>query len=132
MFGWGKSTDGKIVRRYVAALNARDVDRVAELLHPDCRFIDSHGEWIEGRDAIIAATRRFFALEKAFRLKLDAVIEHDGEVLLRGKAEAEQPEFRRDALWKARVEGGKIIFWQSFGPQDSPRLARILSAASDS
>lgn len=130
MFGLGRPTARKVVRRYVDRLNARDVDGIALLLHPHCRFIDSHGEWIEGREAIVAATRRFFAIERKFRLNLEAVVEHEGEVLLRGKASAERAEFRQDALWKARVEGGKIIFWQSFGPQSSPRLARILSAES--
>lgn len=126
MFGLGNSTSKKVVRRYVACLNARDLDGIAVLLHPNCRFVDSHGEWIEGRNAIIAATRRFFSLERRFRLTLHAIVEHDGEILLRGKADAEHEEFRQDALWKARVENGAIIFWQSFGPQTAPRLARIL------
>lgn len=128
MFGLGGSRAKKTVRRYVVCLNARDVEGVAALLHPDCRFIDSHGEWIEGREAIIAATRRFFAIEPKFRLTLEAVVEHDGEVLLRGKTDAEHAEFRQDALWKARIEEGTIVFWQSFGPHSSPRLARILGA----
>ena len=130
MFGLRRSASKKVVRRYVACLNARDSEGIAVLLHPDCRFIDSHGEWIEGRDAIIAATRRFFSLERRFRLTIDTIVEHDGEILLRGRADAEREEFRRDALWKARVEDGAIVCWQSFGPQSAPRLARILRGAS--
>ena len=131
MFGLGRSTAKAIVRRYVARLNARDVDGIAALLHPSCRLIDSHGEWIEGREAIVAATRRFFELEGQFRLKLHTLVEHDGEWLLRGSTAAERSEFRTEALWRARVEDGLVIFWQSFGPQSSPRLTRILTDESD-
>lgn len=127
MFGLGRTTAKTIVRRYIACLNARDVDGIGALLHPRCRFIDSHGEWIEGREAIIAATRRFFALESRFHLKLNTLVDQEGEVLLRGESTAELEEFRRESLWRARTEEGRIIFWQSFGPQSSPRLARILT-----
>jgi hypothetical protein len=126
MFGFGRQSDKTIVRRYIACLNARNLAGIEELLHADCRFIDSHGEWIEGRQAIVAATERFFAIEPAFRLQIDTLIEHDEEILLKGKALATQEEFRKDALWRARVEDRLIILWQSFGPQGSPRLARIL------
>jgi ketosteroid isomerase-like protein len=131
LFGLGNSAAKKVVRRYVACLNARDLDGVAALLHPECRFIDSHGDWIEGREAIIAATRHFFAIEHRFRLTLETIVEHDGEILLRGKADAEREEFRQDALWKARIEDGAILCWQSFGPQSAPRLARILRSADE-
>ena len=127
MFGLGRRSGKAIVRQYIGCLNARDLDGVAALLHPECRFIDSHGEWIEGRDAIIAATARFFAIEPRFRIKVDSLSDHQGEILLRGKASASRPEFTTDALWRARVEQGGIVYWQSFGPQTSPRLARILA-----
>jgi hypothetical protein len=131
VFGLGRRSAKSVVRRYVACLNARDVAGIGALLHPACRFIDSHGEWIEGRENIIAATARFFAIEPAFRLAIEAVIEHRGEILLRGKALATHEEFRRDALWLAQVEDGLVRCWQSFGPQGSPRLARILRGEFD-
>lgn len=131
VFGLGKPSGKQIVRRYVAALNARDIAGIAPLLHPRCRFIDSHGEWIEGREAIVAATQRFFAIEPRFRLRIDSVVEHDGELLLRGEAFASNPLFADDAIWSARIEDGGIVFWQAFGPQSAPRLARILSGTGE-
>jgi hypothetical protein len=126
VFGLGRPSAKTIVRRYVACLNARDLPGVAALLHPQCRFIDSHGEWIEGRSNIIAATERFFAIEPAFRLRIDTLVEHEGEILLKGEASAMHDEFNKDALWRARVEDNLVVYWQSFGPQGSPHLARIL------
>lgn len=131
MFGLGRGSAKTIVRRYVACLNARDLPGVAALLHRECRFIDSHGEWIEGSANVIAATKRFFAIEPAFRLEVDALVEHEGDILLRGRALATHEEFSRDALWRARVEDSLVICWQSFGPQGSPRLARILRGEAD-
>ncbi len=126
MFGFGSSTAENVIRRYVALLNARDSEGIAALLHPDCRFIDSRGEWIDGRDNVALATERFFALEPRFVLTADSVIPHKGEVLLRGTTSAERPELRTDILWRARVEQRLLILWQSYGPSSSLHLARIL------
>lgn len=131
MFGLGRPSGKVIVRRYIACLNARNVPGVSALLHPECRLIDSHGQWIEGRGAIIAATERFFAIEPDFRLVIHAIVETDGEILLRGESFATLEEFRRNALWRARVQDGLIIYWQSFGPDGSPDLARILRGEID-
>ena len=116
MFALGRPSAKAIVRRYLACLNARDIDGVAALLHPDCRLIDSYGEWIEGADRIIAATKRLLTLEPAFRIRVDALVEHEGEIFLRGKTFAESAEFLADAFWRARVEDSLIKCWQSFGP----------------
>ncbi len=131
MFGLGRSSAKAIVRRYIACLNARDLAGVSALLHPDCRLIDSHGQWIEGRAAIIAATERFFAIEPAFKMTVHAIVEHDGEILLRGETAATQEIFRQDALWRARVVEGRVISWQSFGPNGSPHLAQLLRGETD-
>lgn len=126
MFGFGSKSAETIVKRYVALLNARDRDGIAALLHANCRFVDSRGEWIDGHDNIVLATDRFFALEPRFVLTADSVVQHQGEVLLRGSTSAERPELRTDMLWRARVDHGKLVFWQSYGPSSSLHLARIL------
>ena len=126
MFGFGSSTAEKVVRRYVASLNARDLAAIADMLHPVARFVDSRGEWIEGRDNLVCATERFFAFEPGFFLTADSIVKHRGEILLRGSTAAVRPELRTDILWRARVDAGKLAFWQSYGPSSSLPLARIL------
>lgn len=126
MFGLGKSQSIKVVDRYVAALNARDSGKIAYLLADDVRFVDSHGEWIEGREQVIDATERFFAMEKNFHLDADSTIERNGEVLMQGSTRADDPSLRHDTLWKARVIKGKLAFWQSYGRAEAPHLTRIL------
>lgn len=126
MFGLGRKKSVKVVDRYVSALNARDSGRIAYLLAPDCRYVDSQGDYIEGREAIVDATERFFDLEQHYRLSPTSRVERDGEVLLRGSASADDPRLSTDTLWKARVQRGKITHWQSYGPPDAPHLARII------
>lgn len=127
MFGFGSKAAENVVRRYVVLLNARDRDGIADLLHPACRFVDSRGEWIDGRETALRATDNFFALEPRFELTIDSVVKHEGEVLLRGVTSAHRPELRTDILWRARVKEGKLILWQSYGPSSSLHLARILA-----
>lgn len=115
----------------MACLNARDLAGIAALLHPDCRLIDSYGEWIDGPNAVIAATERLFALDSAFKIRIDTLVELEGEIFLRGRTFAERAEFQANAFWRARIEDGLIRSWQSFGPVPSGHLARILGDAAE-
>ena len=115
-----------IVRRYVGYLNGRDMDGVASLLHPRCQLIDAFGGRIEGHTNVVGATQRLFILEPKFHVRIKTLVMHEGDVLLRGHTSAERAEFQAEAMWRARVEDGLIICWQSFGPEPSARLAELL------
>ena len=106
-------------------MNARDADKVESLLADDVRYVDSRGEWIQGRDNVAAATRRFFDLEPSYNLHDMTIVMHDGEVLLKGRASAQEERLTHDTLWRARTRKNKLTHWQSYG-EDSPALARIL------
>lgn len=125
MFDWNTPQPIRVVRRYLAAMNARDADKVESLLADDVRYVDSRGDWIEGRDNVAAATRRFFELEPKYNLHDMKIVMHEGEVLLKGRASAEEERLTHDTLWRARTRKNKLTHWQSYG-EDSPALARIL------
>ncbi len=126
MFGWSKPKPAKVARDYIDAVNARDADRVDALLADDCRFVDSRGEWLEGRANVVEATRNFFELERNFRWHDMKFAMHNGDVLMRGRATADDARLAQDTLWQARVSDGKITHWQSFGAGDPVALVRIL------
>lgn len=126
MFGWKTRRPVKVARKYVAAVNARDVQGVASLLADECRYVDSRGDWIDGRENVLTATRRFFELEENFRFEDTEMVLHDGDVLIRGSTSADDPRLAQDTLWRARVEDGKIAHWQSFGAGEPVALVRIL------
>ncbi|RYG87259.1 MAG: nuclear transport factor 2 family protein [Alphaproteobacteria bacterium] len=126
VFRIGLRSARRMVRRYVAFLNARDLDGIAGLLHERCCLVDRYGDRIEGREAVIRATERFFELEPHFYLRIDALVEHEGDIMLRGQAIATRPEFQADAMWRVSFEHGLISCWASFGPHASARLAQLL------
>lgn len=126
MLGWFKPKPATVARNYIDAMNARDADGVDALLADDCRFIDSRGYWLEGRANVMEATRNFFALEANFRWHDVTMVMHNGDVLMRGRATANDARLARDTLWQARVVDGKIVHWQSFGAGDPVSLIRIL------
>lgn len=45
-----------LVRRHVAAREARDREAIAALFTPDADQLESSGEWRRGRDAVVAGT----------------------------------------------------------------------------
>ena len=131
MFDGGRKREIAIVRDMVAAMNDHDADRVASLLGDNPRFVDSHGEWLEGRDEVIEATRRFLDMDRSFKLHIEQSTHHHGDVLLRGHVTSDQPAMATDTLWRARVKRGKLVYWQSYGSPNAPHLARMLKPMVD-
>jgi ketosteroid isomerase-like protein len=120
------SSSVRAVERYVKALNARDADAIAKFIAPNCRMVDSRGDWIEGYDTVLLATRRFIELEPDFTLHVEHISQHGEDILLRGHVDADHPELSKDCLWLARVDNGQIAYWQNFAPGEPPALARIV------
>lgn len=128
MLFWKRKKDGpvEVAKRYVAALNARDADAMIALLHPDPVFVDSRGYCIEGYEDSVDGVRALLDLDAGFRMHVDSYALHHGDVLMRGETEADDPRLAHDTLWLAKVEDGRIRYWQSFGDSNSPALAHIL------
>lgn len=126
MFGFSRRSAKRIVRRYVTCFNRRDIAGIADLLHPDCCLIDNFGERIEGRASVVEATRQLFAMDPDLSLRVDTVVEHEGDLMLRGHASASIPELAGPAMWRATCKEGLIICWQSFGPDEQAHLVEML------
>lgn len=116
----------EVVRRYIAALNARDIGVIEALVGSECKFIDSLGGWIAGRDDCIEAARRFFEFAPDFSLAVETIAVHGGDVLVSGRTSAEEPMLRCDRLWRARTDGTYLLEWQSYGEGSRLPLARAL------
>ena len=127
ILGLQKRKDYRVVRQYIAALNARDIAVIDRLLADDVRFTDSRGGSLEGHGHVMVATDRFMELERHFHIRIDALSWRDGEVLVQGQSSADAPELATDTLWRASVRGGKLRRWQSYGGPNAPHLARLLN-----
>lgn len=126
MLSFGKPRPIKVVERFVAAVNARDLKGIEALAADDMRYVDSAGGYFQGRDTVVEATRRFFEIERDYTFRDLEISMDDKDVLLRGRVTASDERLTHDTLWRARTAGDKIVHWQSYG-EDSPALARILA-----
>lgn len=126
MFGSKAHKDEVTVRRFIGALNDRDVPEMARMLHEDVEMVDSHGYTIRGRSNALKAIRRFMEIEDSFRLEAASYVEHHGDILITGRCSASDERLARNRLWKMRASDGYMRRWQSFGPTDAPALTRIL------
>jgi hypothetical protein len=126
---WGRVRKSKtLVSRFVAAVNAHDVDAMRALVTPDYTYIDSWREGVTGRDAVMAGAKRLFEADPGFRVEVEAMSFSDPYVLMRGWACSDIPAFgRRRAVWRARCENGLISEWQSWAEGGPPAMSRTYS-----
>jgi len=127
MFGRKRKQAMAVVHDYVDALNARDADRMKHLLHPECRFVDSHGFCLDGYEDSAAAVDAFLDLDDQFKVHLASMTMRGSSILMRGHTEARDERLARDTLWTAKVKDGKLLFWQSFGDVDAPAIAHLIA-----
>jgi hypothetical protein len=60
-----------IAQAFLRAINRQDVDRLAELMSPTHRFIDSLGHIIEGRDKMREAWTAYFRMIPDYTIAID-------------------------------------------------------------
>lgn len=119
-----------LAKRFVAAVNAHDVDAIAGFVTEDFTYIDSLRAGIVGRDKMMAATRVLMELDPGFGIEVEAMSYSEPYVLMRGWANSSNPDFgRRRAVWRARCEDGLIAEWQSWADGGVPSMTRTYGPA---
>ena len=116
----------RIVRDFIAALNARDLAAVARLYAPECKLVDSHGGWVSGYDNCVEASRRFFKMPFEYELEIDSIIARAPDVLVRGTMRSNNATLANDTLWQARTDGKQLVEWASFARGKAYPVARVL------
>ena len=127
---------GAISRRFVAAINAHDVDSLVSLMSPQYVFVDSLGVRYPFQVAREGWTQ-YFAMVPDYRIEVDQVTVEGNSVLLMGKAagtfvpaggavEAKN-RWETPAAWKALVQGGRLTLWQVFS--DNEPIRQVMRAA---
>lgn len=126
---WGRGRKCKaLAARFVAAVNAQDVDALSGLMTADFTNIDSWREGVVGRDTAIAGARAMFAMDPGLRMDIESSSFSDPYVLMRGWVNSGNPAVgRRRAVWRARCEGGLVAEWQSWAEGSVPALNRLYS-----
>jgi ketosteroid isomerase-like protein len=133
-------TPQKILEQFVTAINAHDVERLASLLTPDHRFIDSLGSVVEGRDAVREGWQFYFSMVPDYNLDISRcfLADHNGdEAMLAGVASGSywsKGVKRPNSLWstpaalRAIIREGRIAEWQVYA--DNKPIREQIRAAS--
>ncbi|MBX9896876.1 MAG: nuclear transport factor 2 family protein [Qipengyuania sp.] len=125
---WGRSRREKtLVERFVAALNAHDVETLETLLTEDFTYIDSWREGVTGRDKVIAALRSLIAVDPDFGIEVDRMDWREPHVLMTGRVNSRQFGPNRRAVWQVLVRDGKIAEYQAWAEGGPPPMSRMLS-----
>ncbi len=126
-------TPKEVAQQFVIAINAHDVERLATLMTPDHRFIDSLGAVVEGRDSMRDGWKYYFAMVPDYHLEISCYFGAEaakGEKMLVGKASGsywsnglEQPnsEWSTPAALRAVVRDGQIAEWQVYADNEPIR-----------
>ena len=113
----------EIVEDFVKAINSGRAEKVVQGMHLDAVFIDSLGNRIEGRKALLDGWRGYYQLFPDYRIEVEGMIVEDQEALLRGWASgtlrrggrtAEGGNWRIPAAWRAVTDSRRVLLWQVF------------------
>lgn len=113
----------EIVEDFVKAINSGRAEKVVERMHLEAVFIDSLGNRIEGRKALLDGWRGYYQLFPDYRIEVEAMIAEDREAMLRGWAggtlrrggrSVEGGSWRIPAAWRAVTDSRRVLLWQVF------------------
>ncbi len=125
-----ETTPITLVKRFMAAINAHDVDHLGELMSVDHVFVDSLGQTVRGRDAMLAAWRHYFSMVPDYWISCEYILAQRDVVAVLGKAggtvarnDRLEPENKWEvpAAWKATVRQAQIAAWQVYADNEPVR-----------
>jgi len=126
-------TPQEIAEQFVRAINAHDLDCLADLMPSDHRFIDSMGDVVEGRDTMVEGWEAYFAMVPDYKLEISrcfVATKGTTEVMLAGKASGlyhSKDVKPPDSSWstpvalRAVVRDGQIAEWQVYADNEPIR-----------
>lgn len=125
---WGIGTRHKeCVTRFVAALNAHDIDEMSALMTDSFTYIDSLREGVEGREKVLEGLRMLFETDPGFGIEIDRMSYQGGHVLMTGRITSERFGDNRRAVWRVLCDGKHLAEWQSWAEGGLPSMSRALA-----
>ena len=116
--------------KFVARINAHDVEGLIGLMAPGHKFVDSLG--VESpRPAIEEGWRRYFAMVPDYWIRVGRTLHDGNRVVLIGKAGGTfvppggimkaANRWETPAVWVARIEGEKVAEWRVYSDNEPIR-----------
>jgi ketosteroid isomerase-like protein len=129
-----------LVRRFVARINARDVDGMVALMTDDHRFVDSLGSAIVGRERMRLAWEQYFRIVPDYGIEVRETFGHGQIIVLLGMAHGTyspdgtlrtENAWETPAAWRALVRDNHVAEWQVHADIE-PLRQRMRAAAGGS
>ncbi len=113
-----------LVRRYVDAVNARDVDTLVGMMTDDHWYVDTGRNAVRGVDAAKGAWGNFFGEITEYNVSVSSVeTTPDGFVVL-GSVASSEPKLTGDMIFECWVRDDKIALWRA--NREDPKLRERL------
>ena len=115
----------EVIEAFVKAINARDVEALAELMSDDHLFIDAHGNEVAGRETMTAGWRGYFEWFPDYQIEVVRTFSDGEEFGMFGfasgsfKGNADQ-SWRLPAAWRAVVKNQRVAVWQVYADTKIP------------
>ena len=117
----------EVFLKFVAAINAHDVEALAALMSSDHRFVDSLGHSVASAASMRAGWGGYFAMCPDYRIQVDRSISEGDTVLAVGRAGGtiDGIPWQTPAAWRAVVRDGLVCEWRVFA--DNKPVYEILA-----
>jgi ketosteroid isomerase-like protein len=130
-------------KRFVEAINARDLDAICGLMSESHRFVDSSGAVFEGREAMRVGWTHYFRMVPDYTIRVEHCFESGSQVVLLGSAGGtytpdgvlrEEGRWSTPAAWYAVVEEEHVARWQVYADNEPirRRMAELATTAQGS
>lgn len=119
-----------VVLRFVRAINAKDVERLATLMTDDHRFVDSLGAQVAGARKMREAWTAYLRMVPDYRIDVRETYCNGEVIVLLGAACGTytsdgtlRPEnaWETPAAWRAVVSGDKVAEWHVYADNEPIR-----------
>ena len=113
----------EIVEAFVEAINGGRAERLVPQMDRNGVFIDSLGNRIAGREALLAGWRAYFQLFPDYRIEIEGIFVDEQEAMLhgwaggtlhRGARPVDGGRWRIPAAWRAVTDAKRVQSWQVY------------------
>jgi ketosteroid isomerase-like protein len=130
------NTAETVAQAFLRAINRQDAERLAELMSPAHRFIDSLGKIVEGRDKMRDGWAAYFRMVPDYTIAIEEYYPADPVVIMLGIASGTYtPDGRlhTENRWqtpitiRALVEDGLVIEWRVYA--DNEPIRKLMASS---
>ncbi len=100
--------------RFNDHINNQDLDKLAELMTEDHRFIDSDGDEVQGRERMTKSWADFFRQFPDYRNIFTQVESRDNLVIIIGHSVCSEKSLNGPAIWTALIKDNRTEEWRVY------------------